>query len=474
MCGRSSVGRALPSQGKCREFEPHRPLRAASIIKILEVILDTFEKSQSPVIEFENENVAVKAQKHPGCKVNLKISTRPIATKAAHAAAVRAISKEVDIPGFRKGKAPEYLVADRFSSHVEKEFKEIVARNALNEALNLTKFYPFSRDAEVILLKNEKVSDDSQLIEVEFDTFPEVPSVSKEAISIQKVAKEAVTEEKIQERIDQLKTYHSTWKTVDRAAEENDFVVLDIEIMNEDEGTAPFKIHDNSRFLIKEGKMPLWARNAVIGLKAGETGFGMSEPEENEQKEGYTPKKCKITVREVQEVTLPELNDELAKKAGVDTVAALRESMEKSIDKENAQIATHKMRKAVKEALLEAYNFELPASKMAKIHDECHKVANEDHPHLSHDEKHAYAHKLLNEAEKNARLSYLLPKIAKDHNISHPSPQEIQGRAREHYMSYIMRGEASQFGEKEIRYLTEMAENELFAEKVLDFFIENN
>lgn len=70
---------------------------------------------------FQNENISMTLTREPFCRVHLDVIVTPKAVKASHHQAMRNINKEVSVPGFRKGKAPESMVLKNFGSHVEKE-----------------------------------------------------------------------------------------------------------------------------------------------------------------------------------------------------------------------------------------------------------------------------------------------------------------------------------------------------------------
>lgn len=418
---------------------------------------------------FENDNVQVAVERDSGCKVILNITTKPLATKASHVAAVKTISKEVNIPGFRKGKAPESLVLQKYQPQVEKEFKDVLIRNSINEAVQLTSIRPFSSQASVSLKKCEPIAEGSYLISIEFEAFPEVPKVETENLSLKEIPSDKVTDKEIEKRIEELQLYHAEWEEItDRAASNEDFVVLDIDVIDE----PPLAIHRDSRFHLKEGRMPNWARSIVEGLKTGESREGFSEPENAEDPEKFIPRKCKITVKKIQKAKLPPVDDALSKKAGVGTAAELRGQITKSLEKQAEDKARQTMRQAMKKLLVTKYPFELPKERMDSLHEECHQLAEEEGTQFANaEQRHAYAHQLLEEAEQTVRLSYLLPKVFKDHNLAFPTPREIQQRATEHMVMRYMAGQKD-MGQEEIEHFSRIAESELITEKALDFLIE--
>lgn len=417
----------------------------------------------------ENEHVSVDVEKKEGCKVILTVRTKPTATRAAMNAAAKTVSKEVNIPGFRKGRAPEALVMQQFKGAVEKEFRDILIRNALNEAIQLTSIRPFSQQASLKLLKCDKIDDASYLIGIEFDAFPELPTVDPTTLELKEIPEEAVKDSEIETKIEELRYHHAEWEEVtDRAAQEGDFVVLDIDLVDD----QPINVHKDSRFQLKEGRMPHWAIKIVKGLKIGEAAEGFSEPEKEENQDNFTPRKCRLTLNRLQTAKLPAVDDALAKKAGVGTAPLLREAIHKSIERDIRLKAQQERRMAMKKQLISNYPFELPTERIAKLHDECHQMANQEGSKFATDqEREDYAHRLLEEAENTVRLSYMLPKIIRDNHLLLPTAEEVQRRSTEYLMSRYMAGHTN-IGEEEVAHFAKVAESELITERALDFLIE--
>lgn len=419
---------------------------------------------------FENEHIHLTINKHPGCKVNFSIKVHSKATKAAKHAAIKNVSKEVNIPGFRKGRAPEALVLQKYEPHVDKEFKDILVRNALNEAIQLSSIRPYSSEASMRMTKCEPLEGDSYLVDLEFESYPDIPEVDVNNLSLKSIEPKAVSEEDIGKRIEELRLHHAEWEEItDRPAEEGDFVILDIDILED----PILPLHQNSRFHMVEGKMPPWARNIVTGMKIKEAREGFSEPEDEASKEDFKPKKCRFILKRIQKANLPPVDDVLAKKAGVDTAEILRDRIIQSLQLEASRKIGNEMRQAMKKELAHHYAFDLPSERVKILHDDCHQVALQERDKFDSEEAcNNYAHRLFDEAKDNIRLSYLIPKVVRDNNLPLPSPQEIQQRATEHLLNRYMSGSREALNDDDLVRLSQISESELITERALDFLIE--
>ncbi|KAF3362281.1 Trigger factor [Chlamydiales bacterium STE3] len=416
------------------------------------------------VKNYENEHISLTVEHLDNCLVKLDIITQPLATEAAKTKAIKNITKEVNIPGFRKGKAPTQLISKQFSSSIEKETKEIILHNALDEAVKLCHIHPYSEKKGVKLIKFEPIQENSFEIVIEIEAFPEVPSVNVDELSLNKPQLKSVEDKDIEERIEELRIYHATWEEVDRPAAENDFVTIDFDVIDEN----PFTVYRDARFHLKEHKIPLWAKKLIIGQKTGAIVEGMSEQEEDSEKD-FTPRKCRITIKKIEIATLPPVDDDLAKKAGVDTVEALQTSIRAHVEKDQEQKAQNELRKEMKKELANKYIFDLPLSRLEALKEECQELASQEHFRNEEDLK-LFKEKLFEDGKETIRVSFLLPKLIREQNLPKPSPEKL----RERIMSYMFNRymeQGQKVDQKEIEYYAQVAENDLVVEGALDYLI---
>lgn len=418
---------------------------------------------------FENPHIQLRIEKKGNCKVLFSIAPKEIAIEAAREKAQKTVAKEINIPGFRKGKAPKALVEERFGKQIENEFQEILVRNSLNEAIQLSKIAPHSRKTPIKLAKFEKLENGSYLIGIEFESFPEIPSIDPTQLSIEFIAPQGVETADIEKRVEELRLRHAAFEIVeDRGAEIGDFVTLDIDAIDEPKTI----LHQDSRFHLSEGKIPKWAMEIILGMKVGENREGFSQPEKEENRDHFKPRLCKFSLKKIEKAVLPPLDDALCKKAGVDDVATLEKRIREVLTKEKEGEAKRLMRQAVKNTLLQRYPFEIPQETLDQLQRECHQIADQEKDHFDTDSaREGYEHTLFEEGKKNIRFSFLLPKIAKEHHISFPSVEEIRKRSTENLIIRYMSGE-KQIDENEAEHFSRTAESELLTERILDFLIE--
>lgn len=405
---------------------------------------------------FENEHIKLDVERQPGCKVSFKITTLPLATKAAEVAAVKAISKEVNIPGFRKGRAPDSLVKTQFQNQIKKEFISILTNNSFAEASKLSKIFPLNQETQVKLLQCEPINETSYEIAIEFESYPDIPKIERSDLTLENREAAPVTEEQIDRRMQDFRLHYATREEViDRPAQEGDFVTLSIELVE-----PHTVLHENTQFHLRKDILPEWLIHLVIGLSTGENKIGSDE-------NGHS---YRVELKKIEQALLPPLDDELAKKGGVETVEALKAAITRSLEKESSQKARQELRIAAKKLLLSTYPFELPQGALKRLLQECKDLlVNEDS--LPQEEKEQETHQLFSRKKDDLSFSYLIHKLYQDDNLQLPTSEEVQKRATEEMLMLYMRGEKN-ISENDLAHFSHQASLELMAEKALDFVLD--
>lgn len=245
----------------------------------------------------------------------------------------RKLSREIRIPGFRKGKVPYNVLVNRIGEKaLRADAIEEMIEPVFLEALDEIGESPYGQptlddvDMEPLVIKL---------------TIPLEPTVQLgEYRSIRRDLKAAeVTEDALEEAIEQLRATYQELEEVERPAELNDMVVVSGEGKVEDEeGEIIWREEDGDILLDPEkvfADIP-FVEN-IVGLSAGEEKtFHISFPDDYEDQElAGKSANFTVTVNKVQDRTLPELDDELAKKAGeYESVDELRKAMEEELLKQ--------------------------------------------------------------------------------------------------------------------------------------------
>ena len=265
------------------------------------------------------------------------------------------IAQQVNIPGFRKGKVPARIIDQRFG-------RGLVLQEAINDALPDAygkavvehQLAPLGQpEVEITQLEDGAVV----MFTAEVDVRPDFTVPELSGIQVQ-VEKAEISDADLDERVDMLRQRFATYSEVDRAAAEDDVVVIDLLGRRDgepvDEATA-----DGISYKVGSQGMLEGLDDAVKGLKAGESATFTSTlvggPLQGEEMD------IDVTVQKVQQTDLPEIDDEFAQMVSqFDTVAEMKDDLRNGLEQSARFEQLADARDKVLEAVIEQLDFEVP------------------------------------------------------------------------------------------------------------------
>lgn len=280
-------------------------------------------------------------------KVELEIEISPEAFEEAIEKAYQKAKKNIQIRGFRKGKAPRKLIEKEYGENVffedavnllyGPEVDSVIAESGLELVAR--------PEAEVTSVDKAKGVE----IKVTCITKPEVEIDGYKGIEAEKTVK-AVTDEDVAKEADKLREKNMRIVTVDdRAAEMGDDVLIDFEGFKDDVAFEGGKAEDFTLSL-GSGQFIPGFEEAVVGHNAGEQfDINVTFPEDYQAKElAGAPVVFKINLKSISKKELPELDDEMIKDSTeFDTVdefkADVKKKLEEAAEKEADAIVEEKL-----------------------------------------------------------------------------------------------------------------------------------
>lgn len=280
-------------------------------------------------------------------KVELEIEISPEAFEEAIEKAYQKAKKNIQIRGFRKGKAPRKLIEKEYGENVffedavnllyGPEVDSVIAESGLELVAR--------PEAEVTSVDKAKGVE----IKVTCITKPEVEIDGYKGIEAEKTVK-AVTDEDVAKEADKLREKNMRIVTVDdRAAEMGDDVLIDFEGFKDDVAFEGGKAEDFTLSL-GSGQFIPGFEEAVVGHNAGEQfDINVTFPEDYQAKElAGAPVVFKINLKSISKKELPELDDEMIKDSTeFDTVdefkADVKKKLEEAAEKEADAIVEQKL-----------------------------------------------------------------------------------------------------------------------------------
>ncbi len=255
-------------------------------------------------------------------EVVLTIEPDPATVEKAMRKTAREISRYRPVPGFRPGKAPYSMVERIFGREtiLDEAIKEL-ANDLYRQALDEVKIEPFEQG------KMDVASHDPVTIKITVPLVPLVTLGDYHALHIDAEPEVSVTEEQIDQQIEAQRKRHAQYETVERP------IVLGDQIVATVVGTAEGETlvnQEEATVTVDEQLPPPGFAEALIGTMPGEMReFSLTYPESyNDEKLAGKNVHFTVDVKTVRKVTLPEINDDLAKMVGdYENLAALRESL---------------------------------------------------------------------------------------------------------------------------------------------------
>ena len=282
---------------------------------------------------------------------------------------LKRLARTVKMDGFRPGKVPMSVVAQRYGYSVQYEVMNDKVGEAFAQAANEANLRVAGKPR---ITEKEGAPEGEVYFDAVFEVFPEVKIADLSTAEAEKVSAE-VTDEAIDKTLDILRKQRRTFaqRAKDAAAEDGDRVTVDFEGKIDGETFSGGKAED-FQFLVGEGQMLKEFEDAVRGLKAGESKtFPLAFPEDYHGKDvaGKTADFL-VTVKKIEAAHLPEVNEQFAKSLGIadGTVDGLRGDIRTNLEREVKFRLQARNKQAVMDALVSKAELDLPnASVQAEI-----------------------------------------------------------------------------------------------------------
>lgn len=341
-------------------------------------------------------------------RVKLSVEAPYAELKPSIDEAYKEISKQITIPGFRRGKVPARIIDQRVG-------RPAVLQEAVNnslddfyrQALNENDVRPLgSPEVEVSEIPGLDGAEEGNLVfTVEVDCMPNIELPAYDSIEVE-VDTYEVTDEDIDKEIDELRARFGTLNPVDRPAAEGDFVTIDLTAKVDDEvidEATDISYEVGARTMI-DG-----LDDALVDLSEGEeTTFNTTlAGGEHKGSEGVVT----VKLNAVKERVLADADDDFAQMAsGSDTIEELREETRENVAKQKELEQSVQAREKVLDALLETVELPLPEKFLAEEVSRQSEAAGAEEG----DERYQ---EIQDETAKAVRTQFLLDAIAEKEEV---------------------------------------------------------
>jgi len=306
-------------------------------------------------------------EKRPGSRVGLKIVVEADRVKRSYEKTLRQLEQNIQIPGFRKGKAPRNLVVRQvgreriLASAVDDLISEAI-QQAFKEA-QLTPISRFELDDEVgqLLAQFNPEADFSFSGYVE--VYPEARVGQYKGLTVT-ATRVDVKPEQIDQLIDRWRDQRATLLPVeDRPAQLGDVVVIDFAARDAEGNPLDEMTTQDFQLELKEDNFIPGFVAGIVGMQLDETKeIAATFPDDYFRKE-LAGKTVTFTVclREIKAKELPELDDAFVQEiSSFQTVAELREHLQKRLEQDALRQSEENLETAILNAILETTEVDLP------------------------------------------------------------------------------------------------------------------
>jgi trigger factor len=397
-------------------------------------------------------------------------------------AVTREFQREVELPGFRPGKAPRELILKRFGKDIEEEVRAKLINESYRKAVEEQKLDVIGRpDIEEIQFGRGQSLQFAATIE----TAPEFELPEYKGLPV-RVEARSVTEADVERALDLLRDQQARFQTVDRPAQMGDFVVVNY--TGTSEGKPLTDVAPTAKGLTEQKGFWIELRSGafipgfaeqLVGARAGERRtVNVTFPADFVARElAGRPGVYEVEIVEVKEKVLPPLDDAFAKSLGAENLEALRAGVRRDLENELKFKQSKEIRSQILRLLLSRANFDLPESVLAaETRQVVYEIVRENAQRgvsreLIEKEKDAIYAAAAGNARDRVKLSFIIQRIAEKEDIK---VSEMEILRRVHTLAALYQIPVQQLL-KDLQKRNALIEiyDEIAREKVLEF-LENN
>jgi trigger factor len=298
----------------------------------------------------------VSTENLESCRIALNIEAEAGELDKSLDEAYHHLVNEVSIPGFRKGKAPRAILVQHIGKkNLLEEALEHLIPQLYKQAIESQKLEPIA-EPQIEVTQTEPV-----VFKAIVSLKPEVKLGDYHSIRLEPTPVIEISEEKINTAMEEFRERQGAWVPIDHLVELGDLVTIDIQA-NVD--GKPWLNHKGVLYEVdKDSRSPVpgFASHLQGAEKNKERTFSLTIPDDYPIKEMHGKEGTfNVTVTEIKEKQLPELNDELAKGAGYDNLEDMRRKVADDLKAKTEARNRLELRQKALDALVEISEVNYP------------------------------------------------------------------------------------------------------------------
>ena len=358
---------------------------------------------------------------------------------------VKHIAESAEVPGFRKGHAPKEAIIANYKEHVNEDVASAVINENFPEVVEKENLQPIS----YVRIKEIELKDDL-VVTFDIDVYPEFTLGNYKGLEVEKKTFE-MTDERLNQELESLVNSQTKLEEVADAeyqAALGDTVDLAFEGFIDGVPFPGGKADSHPLELGSKSFIDTF-EDQLVGYKKGQEGeINVKFPEEYHAPEyAGKPATFKVKINAIKKLVKPELNDELAKTLGYESVADLKTKLSEDVVKRENDRIENEYVTALLDKVQESTTVEVPVSLVqAEIENRMREfeyqlsmqgVKMDDYLKMMGGNRDLFAAQMAPAAEKKVKNDLILDKIAKENKFE-TTDAELTARMEEVAKMYGM------------------------------------
>lgn len=270
---------------------------------------------------------------------------------------LKKLARTIHINGFRPGKVPYKLVHGRYAAQVQNEVFNEQIENAIHAIIDQEQLH---------LVSPPKIDKDISQSEGQFhykftaafEVFPDITLAPLESYTIFRPLAE-VTDTDVEVMLNSFRKQKQTWSVVKRCARLGDKVIISMQFVGVDKLVKQI---EKVAVTLGDGIALQELESALIGVMTGETKDMQLPLLNNKENIDNITTLCNVTIHEIAEPVLPEINEEFVRAYGIKSgdINDLRKDIRKNMESSLVEYIRNNIKWQIMNVLLKAHPIPLP------------------------------------------------------------------------------------------------------------------
>jgi trigger factor len=400
-----------------------------------------------------------------GLKRELTISVEADTVNQKMNSALQEVRKKAKIDGFRPGKTPMSIIESNYGDQVRADVIEELIKETYPKAVQehdlKVASYPSVQDLNF--------SDDGTLTYVaQVEVMPEIESINSDGLTVEKTTVE-VKDDEVDAYTEHIRRQFAEERPLTRAIEENDLVTADLKKIKDPKMAMEREEFPGSVIDLSSGATLPGFKEQLRGKNVGDVAeVTISYPEDYpEQSFAGAEITYEVTVKEIKERIMPEMNDSLAKMTGqAETLLELRQKLREDLTRQKEDQNNRAVRSQIITQMNEKNEITIPEGMINNYLDQVVEDQKRQNENLDEEEIRTSFRPI---GDSNMRWNMIYHKLAETESIQ-VSTEDTENLIKRFADNYQMTVEQAKQALSQSGRIADMRES-ILEEKVLDWLV---